>query len=157
MNSPLGTRIFTVSTTLLLSAIFLTTLQTPSSANPAPTIRDSQILPYLLDNPNDNSVVKVRCIPQQSREVDRNRRFIRDSLLQSNSGDGAANAFGERNQNITIEIEGSCRNVRIRVQDDANFSDFPVYNPYLDRNHPESNDSWLTREGSGWYWLLHRR
>ncbi len=149
MNSPLGTRILTVSTTLLLSATFLAAVPTPSSANPAPTIRDSQILPYLLDNPHNNSVVKVRCIPQQSQEVDRNRRFIRDSLLQSNSGNS--------NQNITVEIEGSCRNLRIRVPDDTKFSDFPVYNPYLDRNYPESNDSWLTRESSGWYWLLHRR
>jgi hypothetical protein len=156
MKIPRRTKIFTLSTILLLSATFLATAETPSFANPARPSRDSQILPYLLDNPNDNSVVRVRCVGQHRQEFNTNRRLIRDSLLQPNLGDRSANALGDRHQTVTIKIEGSCRNVRIRVPDDAKFSDFPVSNPYLDDHHPESNDSWLNREGSGWYWLLHR-
>lgn len=147
MKIPRRTRILTLSTILLLSATFLVTAQTPSSANPKPN-QDAEILPYLLDNANDNSVVRVRCLGQQRQELNRSRQIIRDSLLQPN--------LGERHQTVTIKVEGSCRNVRIRLPDDAKFSDFPVSNPYLDNNHPESNDSWLSREGSGWYWLLHR-
>ncbi|MDZ8055463.1 MAG: hypothetical protein RMX68_000785 [Aulosira sp. ZfuVER01] len=132
MNSPPGARIITLSTILLLSVTSLASAQTPR-------MRDSPILPYLLDNPNDNSLVKVRCVPRQ--EVNRNRRIIRDSLLRPTQSD---------NQTVTIEIEGNCENVRIRVHDDSQSSDFPVYNPDLE-------DSWLTRKGSGWYWFLHRR
>ncbi|WP_017654220.1 hypothetical protein [Fortiea contorta] len=139
---PLTTKIFHLGTTLLLSAAVFTTASTPSSANPARTNRDSQILPYLLDQPHDNSVVRVRCAPQEQKDGNRHRRLIRESLLQPN--------WGDRQQNITIEVAGSCRHVKIQVRDDAQFSDFPV-------DHPEFNDSWLTRRGSGWYWLLRDR
>ncbi|OUL22614.1 hypothetical protein BV372_30375 [Nostoc sp. T09] len=135
MKSPPGARIITLSTILLLSVTSLASAQTPR-------IRDSQILPYLLDNPNDNSLVKVRCVPSDRQEAQRNRRMIRDSLLRP--------AQGNHNETVTIEIEGSCRNVRIRVQDDSQFSDFPIDNPDLE-------DSWLTRKGSGWYWFRHHR
>lgn len=120
----------------------------PSLANadtPRRTIRDSQILPYLLDNPNDNPAVRVRCWPRHKQE--RERADIRNHLLQSNSGT-------QTSETVTIEITGSCRNVKIRVQNDASFDNEPVYNPYLDENHPNYDDSWLTRKGSGWYWLL---
>ncbi|BAY09047.1 hypothetical protein [Calothrix sp. NIES-2098] len=134
MNSPTGARIITLSTILLLSVTSLASAETPRN-------RDSQILPYLLDNPNDNSLVRVRCVSSHRQQVDRNRRIIRDSLLRPSQSD---------DRTVTIEIEGNCQNLKIRVDDDAQFSDIPVYNPDLD-------DSWLTRKGSGWYWFLHRR
>jgi hypothetical protein len=135
MKSPPGARIITLSTIMLLSVTSLASAETPR-------IRDSQILPYLLDNPNDNSLVRVRCVPSDRQEVERNRRMIRDSLLRPTQSD--------RNQAVTIEIEGSCQNVKIRVHDDSQFSDFPD-------NNPDLEDSWLTRKGSGWYWFLHGR
>ncbi|OUL23664.1 hypothetical protein BV378_20815 [Nostoc sp. RF31YmG] len=135
MNSPPGARIITLSITLLLSVTSLASAQTPR-------IRNSQILPYLLDNPSDNSLIKVRCVPSDRQEAQRHRRIIRDSLLRPTQGDP--------NETVTIEIEGSCRNVRIRVQNDSQFSDFPIDNSDLD-------DSWLTRKGSGWYWFQDHR
>ncbi|MDZ7957707.1 MAG: hypothetical protein RMY34_07350 [Aulosira sp. DedQUE10] len=144
MNSPLGAIIIPLTTTLLLSVTSLASAQTP-------TIRGSQILPYLLDNPNESSLVKVRCVPSDRQEGDRNRRMIRDTLLRPTQSDVSRQAAsGLRNQTVTIEIEGSCRNVRIRVPDDTQFFDFPIDNPDLE-------DSWLNREGSGWYWFLHRQ
>jgi len=125
----------------------------PSLANadtPKRTIRDSQVLPYLLDNPHTNPTVKVRCWPNHRQERERERAEIRNHLLQSNSGDRTADT-------VTIDIEGSCRNVKIRVQDDASFDDESVYHPDLDEHHPNVDDSWLTRKGSGWYWLLRHR
>lgn len=139
MKSPPILRIVILSVTLLLSVTAFANAQTPSRR-----IRDSQILPYLLDNPNDNSLVKVRCVSRERQEVDRSRGIIRDHLLRPTLGD-----------RVTIEIEGNCQNVKIRVEDDSQSPDFPVYNPYLDNYHPGFDDSWLTREGSGWYWLLH--
>lgn len=133
MKSPPGARIITLSTILLLSVTSLANAETPR-------IRDSQILPYLLDNPNDNSLVRVRCAPSHRQQGDRNRRIIRDSLLRPSQSD--------QTETVTIEIEGDCRNVKIRVHDRTQFSDFPV-------EHPDLEDSWLTRKGSGWYWFLH--
>ncbi|MBE9052358.1 hypothetical protein IQ243_18375 [Nostocales cyanobacterium LEGE 11386] len=144
MKSRLGREIIVLSTTLLLSVTSVVNAQTPFRR-----IRDSQILPYLLDNPNHNSWVRVRCVPSHEQELDKKRDIIRDRLLRPNVGD--------RNGTVTIEIEGSCRDVRIRVQDESDFLDYPVYNPYIDGNHDDFGDSWLTRPGSGWYWLLQRQ
>ncbi|MBD2203306.1 hypothetical protein H6G33_05070 [Calothrix sp. FACHB-1219] len=129
MNSPPKARIISLSTILLLSITSLASAETPRN-------RDSSVLPYLLDNPNDSSLVRVRCLP--SNRVERTRRIMRDSLLRPNQSD---------NQTLRIDIEGNCQNLRIRVHDDNQFSDFPDYNPDLE-------DSWLTRKGSGWYWFL---
>jgi hypothetical protein len=143
MQSNLGGRIVAFSTTLLLSATSLASAQMPSR-----NIRNSPILPYLLDNPNDNSLVRVRCVSRNRQEVSRKRHIIRDSLLRRpNIGD-------HRSDTVTIEIEGSCRNIRIHVQDDSDSANYPVYNPYLDDDHVDSDNSWLTRPGSGWDLLL---
>lgn len=136
MNNRLG-RIIVLSTTLFLTITPLAMAQTPHRS-----IHESGILPYLLDNPQDNSLVRVRCVPRFRREADRERRIIRDSLLQPNV------------DAVTIEIEGSCRNVRVRVQDGDDGADYPLYNPYLDQHHRDFEDGWLTREGSGWRWFL---
>lgn len=128
-----------LSTFLCLSIIPFANAQTPYRS------RDSQILPYLLDNPNDSPTVNVRCLPRERQEVEGQRRIIRESLLQSNSGDRL------RHNTVTIEIEGNCRNVRILAPSDSEFSDSPNYHP------SEFDDHWLTREGSGWHWQLHRR
>ncbi|AUT03942.1 hypothetical protein CLI64_28130 [Nostoc sp. CENA543] len=140
MNTRLGWRMILLSTTLFLSVAPLASAETPSRS-----IRNSQILPYLLDHPQDNSVVRVRCVPKLRQHSDSQRRVIRDSLLNSPL---------EHNDTVTIEIEGNCRNVRVRVQDDSNYSDYPVYDPYLDDHHPNVEDRWLTRQGSGWHWLF---
>ncbi len=134
MNSRLG-KIVVLSTTLFLTITPVAMAQTPHGS-----IRESGILPYILDNPQDNSLVRVRCVPRFGREADRERRMIRDSLLQPNVSD--------RHNTVTIEIAGSCRNVRIRVQDD-----YPLYSPYLDQHHQDFEDGWLTRQGSGWRWF----
>jgi hypothetical protein len=119
----------TLSTILFLSITSVVHAQTPSRH-----IRDSQILPYLLDNPDQNSSVRVRCVPTQRQEIDRRRRMIRDSLLLPNSN------------TVTIEIEGNCRGVRIITPETTDFL-----------NPSDFNDDWLIREGSGWNWLLHNR
>ncbi|MBW4672642.1 MAG: hypothetical protein KME52_00905 [Desmonostoc geniculatum HA4340-LM1] len=142
-------RIIALTTAMFLSIPSLAIAQTIPSVNSSPRIRDSQIFPYLLDNPNENSLVRVRCLSSDRHQVDRKRQIIRDRLLQP--------TIGDRNYTVTIEVEGSCRHLKIHVPDDSDFSDVPVYDPYLNNNHTESDDPWLTREGSGWYWLLHRR
>lgn len=137
MHNSTGGIIITLTTFLCLSIIPFANAQTPYRS------RDSQILPYLLDNPHDNPTVKVRCLPRERQEVEGQRRIIRESLLQSNSGD--------RHNTVTIEIEGNCRNVRIRVPGEEEFSYPPNYHP------SEFDEDWLTRKGSGWHWLLHHR
>lgn len=138
MKNRLRGNIIILTTTMFLS---ITSLASAQTANPSRTIRESQILPYLLDNPNENSLVRVRCL-----YIDRKRQSIRDNILQPTPSD--------RNHTVIIEVEGSCRNFRIRSQNDSDFSDVPAYHPYLDDNHADFDDSWLTRKGSGWYWLL---
>ncbi|MEH1968153.1 hypothetical protein [Nostoc sp.] len=145
MKTRLGGKLIAFTTTIFLS---ITSLASAQTANSSCTIHDSQILPYLLDNPNENSLVRVRCLSRDRQEVDRKRQNIRNSILQP--------TFGDRNHTVTIEVEESCRNFRIRSQDGSDFSDVPMYHPYSDENHAEFEDSWLTREGSGWYWLLHQ-
>ncbi|WP_414577314.1 hypothetical protein [Anabaena sp. CCY 9402-a] len=140
MNTRLRGGIIALTTTLLLSVTPLVSAETPSRS-----IRNSQILPYLLDNPRDSSLVRVRCVPKFRQGENRKRSIIRDSLLNSNS---------QRHDTVTIEIEGNCRNVRVRVQEDSNYSDYQVESPDVDDNYPDVEDSWLTREGSGWHWLL---
>ncbi|WP_066380885.1 hypothetical protein [Anabaena sp. CA = ATCC 33047] len=136
MNTRIGGGIIAVSTTLLLTITPLVSAETP-----ARSIRDSQILPYLLENPRDRSLVRVRCVSKFRQEQDRKRSIIRDSLLRPN---------GQGNDTVTIEIEGSCRHVRIRSQDYLDYSHYPA--------NPDFEDDWLTRQGSGWDWLLrHQR
>ncbi|WP_127080690.1 hypothetical protein [Dulcicalothrix desertica] len=108
------------ATCLILSAPHL-----PAKAQ-KPNLTGSQILPYIIDNLNStNSVIRVRCLTRD-RET---RNFIRDRLLQTPNY-------------ITIEVEGSCRNVKIRLPN----------NSYTDYE-PLHGDYWLYREGSGWNWL----
>jgi hypothetical protein len=129
---------------IILGASLL--LFVPSLANaeiPKHPARDSQVLPYLLENPNNDSLVRVRCVSSHKQEVNRQRAAIRDYLLQQH----------ETSDTVTIEITGSCRDVKIRVQND----DYPVYNPDLDEYQSNFDDYWLTRKGSGWYWLLRHR
>lgn len=111
---------------IFTSAILL--LLTPSVAS-AETPR---ILPYLLEN-HQNPSVRVRCLSSQKREV------IRDHLLQPPQSDvwPQEAEILHTADTVTIDIAGSCRRVKIRVQDEASFDDY-----------------WLTRKGSGWYWLL---
>lgn len=132
MNIKLGGRIIVLTTTLLLTVTPLASADTPNRS-----LRDSQIFPYLLDNPHQNSVVRVRCLPKFRQERDRKRSLIRDTLLTP---------AAEDNQTITIEIEGNCRRFRI-LPEDYHYFDEPV-------EHHESGDTWLTRKGSGWHWLL---
>ncbi|MEH2069911.1 MAG: hypothetical protein V7K47_17415 [Nostoc sp.] len=141
-------RIIALTTTVFLSIPSLAIAQTIPAANPSPAFDNSQIIPYLLDNPNENSLVKVRCLSTDRHQVNRKRQMIRERLLQPTVGD--------RNYTVTIEVEGSCRNLKVHVQNDSDFSDVPVYHPYSNNNSTDFDDSWL-REGSGWYWLLHRR
>ena len=119
----------TLSTILLLSITSVANAQKQSRP-----MRDSQILPYLLDNPHENSSVRVRCSTTHKQEKHQRRSIIRDSLLQANSN------------TVTIEIEGSCHNVRIITPEASEFL-----------SPSEFNDDWLIREGSGWNWLLHNR
>lgn len=136
MNSSLKVKIIFISASMLLLFPSLASADTPK-----PKIHNSQVLPYLLDNANTNPVVRVRCLPKYGQQTKRDRAEIRNYLLQSNSGTLNADT-------VTIEIAGNCRYVKIGVQDDASFNDYPVYNPNFDDN------SWVTRKGSGWYWLL---
>jgi hypothetical protein len=128
--------IITLGTTILLSTTSLVNAQI------SPKIRDSQILPYLLENPQNNSLLRVRCLSQASQEIDSHRRVIRDSLLQSHE---------DNHHTITVEIQGSCRQVNIFVQDESEVFAPSIYYP------AEFNNNWLNRQGSGWYWLQHHR
>ncbi|MBE9205555.1 hypothetical protein IQ244_03330 [Nostoc sp. LEGE 06077] len=130
---------------MFTSAILV--LLVPALANaeiPKHTPQNSQFLPYLLDSPDQNSTVRVRCLsrPRQAS--------IREYLLKPDESNSTADT-------VTIEITGSCRHLKIRVEDDASFDDYPVDNPYLDEHHQNWDDSWLTRKGSGWHWLLRHR
>ncbi|MBD2386889.1 hypothetical protein [Cylindrospermum sp. FACHB-282] len=136
MRNLRGGRIIALSTILCLSITSLAIAQTPDRK-----IRNSQILPYLLDNPQDNSTVRLRCLPRERQEADRQRRIIRDSLLLPTPS--------YPQNTVTIEIEGNCRDVRIRVQGGSEFSDPSIYHP------SEFDNDWLTRPGSGWYWHRH--
>ena len=131
-----------MSASMLLLLPSLASADTPRRSN-----HDSQVLPYLLDNPNTNPGVRLRCLPRYRQKLERERGEIRNYLLQSDSG-------SLNTDTVTIEIAGSCRHIKIRVQNDASFDDYPVYNPYLDEHHTNFDNSWLTRKGSGWYWLL---
>ncbi|GJD18477.1 hypothetical protein RIVM261_034330 [Rivularia sp. IAM M-261] len=92
-----------------------------------PNIADSQILPYIIDSPNStNSVIRIRCLYRNRQNLIRNR------LLKTPNQENY----------ITIEIEGSCHNVNIRLPN----------NSYTDYK-PLQGDYWLYREGSGWNWL----
>jgi hypothetical protein len=168
MKRQLGGRIIALITTLFLSVTPLAVAKTaktatsveiptktPLPATPSLKISGSLIFPYLLDNANNNLLVKVRCVNRNMQErnfkrsqvdVDVKRHLVKKYLLQP----------PPHNQNTPaiVEIEGSCRDVQIRKSDDSHFWDSPVYNPYF-YNNPDFDDRWLTREGSGWYWLLH--
>jgi len=142
-------RIIGLTTAMFLSIQFVATAETTPPVKSSPTIRDSQILPYLLDNPNENLLVRVRCSPTDRHEIERKRQIIREQLLQSN--------YGHRNYTVTIELEASCHNLQIHIPDDSDFSDVPVSHPYFNSDRTQLHDSWLTRKGSGWYWLLRPR
>jgi hypothetical protein len=147
-------------------------------------LSDSNILPYLLEERSDRSVVRISCNlddrsyssswrkePFQNeysssryeqwrnernssswredrQEEKIHRTLIREYLLQAPSD----NSYG----NLTIDIDESCRDVWIRIPDDSNFSDIPLDNQYFEFETPKNiqGDSWLIRQGSGWYWLL---
>ena len=166
MKRRLGGRITALTTTLFLSVTLLavakaaTSVEMPTKnpllATPSFKISDSLIFPYLLNDANDNSVVRVRCIDRNRQErnfkrsqvdVDVKRHLVRNYLLQ----------LPPQNQKIPIiiGIEGSCRDVQIRQSKDSHFRDFPVNDAYFYNNNPDFGNRWLTREGSGWYWLLH--
>lgn len=140
MNTISKGGIFTLTTTLLLTIAPLVSAETPRRS-----IGDSQILPYLLNQTRDNSWVRVRCISKSRQEQNSNRHIIRDSLL---------NSHAERHDTVTIEIEGSCRHVRIRLEDDFNYFDQSVDDSDFYDQHTGFEDGWLTRDGSGWHWLL---
>ncbi|GBE94380.1 hypothetical protein [Nostoc cycadae] len=130
---------------MFTSAIMV--LLVPALANaeiPKHTPQNSELLPYLLDSPDQNSTVRVRCLSRLRQAA------IREYLLKPYESNSTADT-------VTIEIAGSCRHLKIRVEDDVSFDDYPVDNPYLDEHHTSFNDSWLTRKGSGWHWLLHHR
>jgi hypothetical protein len=162
MRSQQGGRIIALSTTLFLSVTPLAVAKTATSVGmptktplpvtPSLKISDSPIFPYLLDDANNNSVVRVRCVYRNRQErnfkrsqvdVDAKRRLVRKYLLQP--------IPHNLNTPVTVEIGGSCRDVQIRVEDDW---DFPVNDPYFHNNNADFDESWLTREGSGWYWML---
>ena len=167
MKRQLGGRIIALSTTLFLFVTPLFVAKTATSvemptkiplpATPTLKISDSLMFPYLLDDANDNSVVRVRCVDRNRQERDFKRsqvdvhvkrHLVRKYLLQP--------PLHNQNTPVIVEIEGSCRDVQIREKDDSHFWDFPVNDPYFYNNNPDFDDRWLTREGSGWYWLLHR-
>lgn len=87
-----------------------------------------------------NPAIGIRCIPN---DTDR-RSATAHSTAPSTADDRA----------ITINLQGNCREVWIRVQTtDATDSTFP---DWTDSNRQGNDDySWLTRTGSGWYWLTH--
>ncbi|AFY45430.1 hypothetical protein Nos7107_4912 [Nostoc sp. PCC 7107] len=122
-------------------------LLVPALANaeiPKHTLQNYQFLPYLLDSSDQNSTVRVRCLSRPKQAA------IREYLLQPYESNSTTDT-------VTIEITGSCRHLKIRVEDEARFDDYPAYNPYLDEHHTNFDDSWLTRKGSGWHWLLRHR
>jgi hypothetical protein len=110
--------------------------------------RREPAFPYLLDNRLDDgqgqTVVRVRCLPNKrnqerysTRNTDTNRRLIRDRLLRP-----------YQSNEILVDVEGYCRDVKIRVNEPINGSN---YNFDDDREYPE----YPSHNGvSGWQWLL---
>jgi hypothetical protein len=128
---------------LVISFSFLSpVLAQTSISNPGKTFNSqSEILPYLLENPQTGgSLIRVRCISTERQETrETHRRIIRDTLLQRNS-----------QNTVIVEIEGDCdayggrshRSIRGRYNQRERFDDFAP------------DDYWLNRPGSGWDWQL---
>lgn len=145
---------------------------TPNSGNtehPAYTIPPParQLIQY----PGWDPVVGVRCIPQSRQQ--RQQRYQRHettssqrSTSQSGTGSHTSRQMlqTQRTSSVTVEIEGDCRNVSIQVHDGSSVPirlDPQAYERWHEDydwgDRPSTNDhTWLTRPGSGWYWLLHR-
>jgi hypothetical protein len=110
--------------------------------------RREPAFPYLLDNRLDDgqaqTVVRVRCLPNKgnqerysTRNTNNNRKLIRDRLLRP-----------YQSNEILIDVEGYCRDVKIRVNEpinssNSNFDDNQDYPEYPSHNGV-----------SGWQWLL---
>jgi hypothetical protein len=104
---------FVFATCLVLWAPHFTANAQKPTRNSSHHISDSQILPYIIDNlDSTNSVIRVRCLTN-SRKRQAKRSFIRDRLLQISSQQNVYPNY------ITIEVEDSCRDVKIRLPDNS--------------------------------------
>ncbi|BAZ38291.1 hypothetical protein NIES4101_42280 [Calothrix sp. NIES-4101] len=129
-------------------SLFIVPLATAQSVN-RERYREP-VFPYLLDHQLDRqqveTVIRVRCLPIRrnqkypSGNADNNRRLIRDRLLRPNQAN-----------EILIDVEGFCRDVKIRVNEPTNDLNYT-----FDENG-EYEDNWSNRQGSGWQWLLRHR
>lgn len=84
-----------------------------------------------------NPAIGIRCIPNDT---------------YSHSGATAQSTADDRA--ITINLQGNCREIWIRVQTTDAINPSPDWHDF-DRSGSSSESSWLTRTGSGWYWLTH--
>ncbi len=104
--------------------------------------------PYLLDNRLDDgqaqTVLQVRCLPSKrnqerysTRNTNTNRRLIRDRLLRP-----------YQSNQILIDVEGYCRDVKIRVNEPINGSNYSFDDNQDYPEYPSHNGV------SGWQWFL---
>jgi hypothetical protein len=107
-----------------------------------------QITHDLIEYPGQAQLIGVRCVETH----------------QTTSGHAQPDRFSTAEQSsstVTVELEGNCREVWIRIQTADSFeAGFPDFDPVDRDDYPHSDHdrswerSWLTRPGSGWYWLL---
>ncbi|PAX48305.1 hypothetical protein [Brunnivagina elsteri] len=110
--------------------------------------RREPAFPYLLDNRLDDgqaqTVVRVRCLPSKqnqerysTRNTDTNRRLIRDRILRP-----------YQSNEISIDVEGFCRDIKIRVNEPRNGSNYTFDDNQEYPEYPNHNGV------SGWQWFL---
>ncbi|NJL61292.1 MAG: hypothetical protein HC903_05005 [Methylacidiphilales bacterium] len=132
-------------------ALLLLTATTSHGQSLKKEPRREPAFPYLLDNRlNDGqaqTVVRVRCLPSKrnqerysTRNTDANRRLIRDRLLLPN-----------QSNEILVDVEGYCRDIKIRVNEPINGSNY-TFDENQDYPKTPSNTG-----VSGWQWLLRHR
>ncbi len=134
--------------TLGIALLLLTATSSHAQSVRGKTPREP-VFPYLLDRELDNeqtqTVVRVRCLPirrnqrylSSDRNPDANRRLIRDRILRP-----------YQSNQIFIDVEGFCRDVKIRVNEPTNGSNYTFDD---EQNYPENRSNTSV---SGWEWLL---
>lgn len=128
-------------------------------------------LPYILDYPSTaNPQLGVRCVQSdrhsfQSSTTSGTTSYSTSRSTSTSRSDSWSSQRSEQilsngSVPITIEVHGDCTEVWIRIVNDRpdSFSSESLRLPPELREflNQEGDRDWLTREGSGWYWLLHR-
>lgn len=111
---------------------------------------DRQIIRDLIEYPGqEGQLIGIRCTQTEQGQAN----------FGSSRSDSFSTAEGA-SSTVIVQLQGDCRQVWIQIQTadsfDPAFPDIEDDFDLDDRPQPSSDRSWLTRLGSGWYWLLRR-